>query len=270
MFTRLVVEEISPSHLVSIRLLLASLLLGPLFINREDLVQMSKVVPALMLLGIINAALPFFLFAWSAQELSAGMLSILNGTSPLFALIIAILFFKQNTTFLQVSGLIVGFVGLLIFIGLDEIRVVFFPVTLCLIGAFCYAYSNNILFKLNHIKSSALASATMMSGFIFSIPLFLSEPQSFSFNLSLKTYFATLFLGLVSTGISFIAYVILLQRSSPVQASSIIFLVPITGIFWGAIFLNETIDQKIILGSFCILIGIGLTNIFKPKKLLRD
>ena len=67
MFTRLVVEEISPSHLVSIRLLLASLLLGPLFIGREDLVQMSKVVPALMLLGIINAALPFFLFAWSAH-----------------------------------------------------------------------------------------------------------------------------------------------------------------------------------------------------------
>jgi len=104
----------------------------------------------------------------------------------------------------------------------------------------------------------------------FSIPLFLSESQSFSFDLSLKTYLATLFLGLVSTGISFIAYVVLLQRSSPVQASSIIFLVPITGIFWGAIFLNENIDQKVILGSLCILVGIGLTNIFKPKKLLRD
>jgi len=47
-------------------------------------------------------------------------------------------------------------------------------------------------------------------------------------------------------------------------------LVPITGIFWGAMFLNEHIDQKVILGSLCILIGIGLTNIFKPKKLLRD
>ena len=188
----------------------------------------------------------------------------------LFALIIAILLFRQNTTFLQVIGLLAGFIGLLIFIGLDEIRVVFFPVTLCLIGAFCYAYSNNVLFKLNHINSSALASATMLSGFVFSIPLFLSEPQSFSFDLSLKTYLATLFLGLVSTGISFIAYVVLLQRSSPVQASSIIFLVPITGIFWGAIFLNENIDQKVILGSLCILVGIGLTNIFKPKKLLRD
>ena len=270
MFTRLVVEEISPSHLVSIRLLLAALLLGPLFINKEDLLKMSKVIPSLVLLGIINAALPFFLFAWSAQELTAGMLSILNGTSPLFALIIAILLFRQNTTFLQVIGLLAGFIGLLIFIGLDEIRVVFFPVTLCLIGAFCYAYSNNVLFKLNHINSSALASATMLSGFIFSIPLFLYEPQSFSFDLSLKTYLATLFLGLVSTGISFIAYVVLLQRSSPVQASSIIFLVPITGIFWGAIFLNENIDQKVILGSLCILVGIGLTNIFKPKKLLRD
>tara|TARA_B100000902_G_scaffold386459_1_gene429160 strand:- start:362 stop:1201 length:840 start_codon:yes stop_codon:yes gene_type:complete len=270
MFTRLVVEEISPSHLVSIRLLLAALLLGPLFINKEELFKMSKVIPSLILLGIINAALPFFLFAWSAQELTAGTLSILNGTSPLFALIIAILLFRQNTTFLQVVGISAGFIGLLIFIGLDEIRVVFFPVTLCLIGALCYAYSNNILFKLNHISSSALASATMLSGFIFSIPLFLSEPQSFSFNLSIQTYFAILFLGLVSTGISFIAYVFLLQRSSPVQASSIIFLVPITGIFWGAIFLNENIDQKVILGSLCILIGIGLTNIFKPKKLLRD
>ena len=270
MFTRLVVEEISPSHLVSIRLLLAALLLGPLFINKEEFLKMSKVIPSLILLGIINAALPFFLFAWSAQELTAGMLSILNGTSPLFALIIAILLFRQNTTFLQVIGLLAGFIGLFIFIGLDEIRVVFFPVTLCLIGAFCYAYSNNVLFKLNHINSSALASATMLSGFIFSIPLFLYEPQSFSFDLSLKTYLATLFLGLVSTGISFIAYVVLLQRSSPVQASSIIFLVPITGIFWGAIFLNENIDQKVILGSLCILVGIGLTNIFKPKKLLRD
>ena len=270
MFTRLVVEEISPSHLVSIRLLLAALLLGPLFINKEELLKMSKVIPSLILLGIINAALPFFLFAWSAQELTAGMLSILNGTSPLFALIIAILLFRQNTTFLQVIGLLAGFIGLLIFIGLDEIRVVFFPVTLCLIGAFCYAYSKNFLFKLNHINSSALASATMLSGFVFSIPLFLSEPQPFSFDLSLKTYLATLFLGLVSTGISFIAYVVLLQRSSPVQASSIIFLVPITGIFWGAIFLNENIDQKVILGSLCILVGIGLTNIFKPKKLLRD
>ena len=270
MFTRLVVEEISPSHLVSIRLFLATVLLGPLFISKEELLKMSKVIPSLILLGIINAALPFFLFAWSAQELTAGMLSILNGTSPLFALIIAIILFRQNTTFLQVIGLLAGFIGLLIFIGLDEIRVVFFPVTLCLIGAFCYAYSNNILFKLNHINSSALASATMASGFIFSIPLFLSEPQSFSFDLSLKTYLATFFLGLVSTGISFIAYVVLLQRSSPVQASSIIFLVPITGIFWGAIFLDENIDQKVILGSLCILIGIGLTNIFKPKKLLRD
>lgn len=270
MFTRLVVEEISPSHLVSFRLLLASLLLAPLFITIEDLQQMSKVIPSLILLGVINAALPFFLFAWSAQELTAGMLSILNGTSPLFALIIAIMFFQQNTTLLQVVGLLVGFAGLLIFIGLDEIRVLFFPVTLCLCGAFCYAYSNNILFKLSHIKPSALASATMVSGFIFSIPLFLSEPQAFSFDLSLKTYLAIFFLGLVSTGISFIAYVALLQRSSPVQASSIIFLVPITGIFWGVIFLNENIDQKIIIGSMFILLGIGLTNIFKPKKLLKE
>ena len=270
MFTRLAVEEIAPTYLVVLRLFLASILLGPIFIRMKDLALMKEQIPAILLLGIINAALPFFLYAYSAQELSAGMLSILNGTSPLFALIIAIIIFKQNTTFMQILGLGLGFIGLLVFIGIDKLSFIFFPVLLCLIGAFCYAYSNNILFKLNHIRSSALASVTMISGFFFSLPLILIEPKGFSWDISPEIIFAIFFLGLVSTGISFIAYVILLQRSSPVQASSIIFLVPVTGIFWGAIFLGEVISAKVLAGAFFILIGIALTNLFKPKVLSRD
>ena len=110
----------------------------------------------------------------------------------------------------------------------------------------------------------------MISGFVFSIPLFFFEPKAFSFDFDIEIYLAILFLGFVSTGISFIAYVALLQRSSPVQASSIIFLVPITGIFWGAVFLGEAIDGKVSLGSLCILAGIALTNIFKPKQLIKS
>ena len=270
MFTRLAVDEIAPTYLVIARLFLASILLGPIFIRMKDLILMSKEIPSILILGIINAALPFFLYAYSAQDLSAGMLSILNGTSPLFALIIAITLFKQNTTLLQILGLCLGFVGLLIFIGFNQLSFIFFPVSLCLIGAFCYAYSNNILFKLNHIRSAALASVTMISGFFFSLPLIFMETSEFSLNLSPQIIFAIFFLGLVSTGVSFIAYVVLLQRSSPVQASSIIFLVPVTGIFWGAVFLGEVITRNILIGAAFILVGIALTNLFKPKELSKD
>lgn len=270
MFTRLAVDEIAPTYLVIARLFLASILLGPIFIRMKDLILMSKEIPSILILGMINAALPFFLYAYSAQDLSAGMLSILNGTSPLFALIIAITLFKQNTTLLQILGLCLGFVGLLIFIGFNQLSFIFFPVSLCLIGAFCYAYSNNILFKLNHIRSAALASITMISGFFFSLPLIFMETSEFSLNLSPQIIFAIFFLGLVSTGISFIAYVVLLQRSSPVQASSIIFLVPVTGIFWGAVFLGEVITRNVLIGAAFILVGIALTNLFKPKELSKD
>lgn len=270
MFTRLAVDEIAPTYLVIARLFLASILLGPIFIRMKDLILMSKEIPSIIILGIINAALPFFLYAYSAQVLSAGTLSILNGTSPLFALIIAITLFKQNTTLLQILGLCLGFVGLLIFIGFNQLSFIFFPVSLCLIGAFCYAYSNNILFKLNHIRSAALASVTMISGFFFSLPLIFMETSEFSLNLSPQIIFAIFFLGLVSTGISFIAYVVLLQRSSPVQASSIIFLVPVTGIFWGAVFLGEAITRNVLIGAAFILVGIALTNLFKPKELSKD
>lgn len=270
MFTRLAVDEIAPTYLVIARLFLASILLGPIFIRMKDLILMSREIPSILILGIINAALPFFLYAYSAQDLSAGMLSILNGTSPLFALIIAITLFKQNTTLLQILGLGLGFVGLLIFIGFNQLSFIFFPVSLCLIGAFCYAYSNNILFKLNHIRSASLASVTMISGFFFSLPLIFIETSQFSLNLSPQIIFAIFFLGLVSTGISFIAYVVLLQRSSPVQASSIIFLVPVTGIFWGAVFLGEAITRNVLMGAAFILVGIALTNLFKPKELSKD
>ena len=270
MFTRLAVDEIAPTYLVIARLFLASILLGPIFIRMKDLILMSKEIPSILILGMINAALPFFLYAYSAQALSAGMLSILNGTSPLFALIIAITLFKQNTTLLQILGLCLGFVGLLIFIGFNQLSFIFFPVSLCLIGAFCYAYSNNILFKLNHIRSAALASVTMISGFFFSLPLIFMETSEFSLNLSPQIIFAIFFLGLISTGISFIAYVVLLQRSSPVQASSIIFLVPVTGIFWGAVFLGEVITRNVLIGAAFILVGIALTNLFKPKELSKD
>ena len=121
MFTRLAVDEIAPTYLVVTRLFLASILLGPIFIRKKDLILMSKEIPSILILGIINAALPFFLFAYAAQDLSAGMLSILNGTSPLFALIIAITWFRQNTTLMQILGLGLGFLGLMVFIGTDPV-----------------------------------------------------------------------------------------------------------------------------------------------------
>ena len=74
MFTRLAVEEIAPTYLVVLRLFLASVLLGPIFIRMKDLALMKEQIPAILLLGIINAALPFFLYAYSAQELTAGCL----------------------------------------------------------------------------------------------------------------------------------------------------------------------------------------------------
>ena len=62
MFTRLAVEEIAPTYLVVLRLFLASVLLGPIFIRMKDLALMKEQIPAILLLGIINAALPFFLY----------------------------------------------------------------------------------------------------------------------------------------------------------------------------------------------------------------
>ena len=130
--------------------------------------------------------------------------------------------------------------------------------------AFCYAYSNNILFKLNHINSSALASATMASVLFFNSTISFWATIFFIWFVT-KNLFSNF---LPWAGFNrHLIYCLCCFVTKIFSSSSFFdnFLGTYNWNFWGAIFLNENIDQKVILGSLCILIGIGLTNIFKPK-----
>ena len=91
LFIKISAPEVGPITLVFSRLLIASMLLTPFFITREHLRNIKEDFPSILFLALINASVPFYLFSKAAIELNAGTMSVLNGTTPLFAFIIATL-----------------------------------------------------------------------------------------------------------------------------------------------------------------------------------
>ena len=264
LFTRIAAPVVGPVDLVTSRLLIASVLLAPLFLRKHHFKGIRSHFGPLIFFGIFNATLPFFLFAYAALSINAGTLSVLNATTPLFAFVISILWLRFAFSWTQLSGLIVGVAGLIVFIGYESFQFSWIPIICCLLGAFMYAVCSNYLYKLSHIEPTYLACMTLIVGSIMFLPISYYE-GGMSFDLSQEVLISILLLGFLCTGLAYVAFVILIRRLGPVGASSVLFIVPVAGMIWGYIFLNEAITLKMILGCSLLLIGVGMTNFFNPE-----
>ena len=72
-------------------------------------------------------------------------------------------------------------------------------------------------------------------------------------------------LGFLCTGMAYMGYVVLIKRVGPVKASTVVLIVPVSGMLWANLFLNEAITSTMLLGCLLIITGVGLVNFFKDK-----
>ena len=162
LFIKVSAPEVGPITLVFSRLLIASLMLSPFFITRQHLRKIRENFPSILLLACINASVPFYLFSRAAIDLNAGTMSVLNGTTPLFAFIIASLWLKLRSNLTQLLGIIIGMVGLFIFVGYESLEFSLIALLLCLMASFFYAFSSNYIFTTKEIDATYLASKTLL------------------------------------------------------------------------------------------------------------
>ena len=265
LFIKVAAPVVGPITLVATRLFIASLLLVPIFVRFEQLRNFKYHFFPLVFLGIFNASVPFLLFSYSALSINAGTMSVLNGTTPLFAFIISIVWLKLSFNWTQLIGISIGILGLIIFVGFESLQFSTFPLFLCLLAAFLYAFCSNYIYKLEHLEPTYIACMTLLIGTIIFSPLTILEGRS-SFNFSPEVLWSVFLLGFLCTGLAYIGFVILLRRIGPVGASTVLLIVPLTGMLWAYIFLDEKITLTMLLGCFLILGGVGLTNLKKKEE----
>lgn len=266
-------RSFSNDQAAAIRMLLASLVLFPLslknikYLTRKDL-------PYLLVAGFIGSFIPAFLFTKAQTQLDSALAGMLNSLTPVFTLIVGVLFFKSRFRFRQVFGLILGLIGALgLIMAGNEISLsninsyAFFIV----VATVCYAFNINVVRTyLSHLTGIQITSLSFM--FIWPIALgylLTTDLQAVTIHENWPIHLVALAgLGIIGTGAAMLLMNSLIRRTSAVFASSVTYIVPVFAILWG-LSDGENITIIHIICMAIILFGVYLINRKEKAKVVR-
>lgn len=233
-------EAFSSDEVAAIRISMAFLVLLPVFIKNftREYRSHSK---GLLLTGVFGSLIPAFLFTLAETRISSALAGMLNALTPVFTILLSIIWLKIKISRHQMLGLALGFlsaIGLMLFDKVPDLFKNFQFGFLVVIATVCYAISVNVIRKyLSELKPlGTTAWAFTLIGpvaliyllFFTDFRLHLAEhPQAAS------SLMYTSILGVVGSALSVIAYNYLINRAGTVFASSCTYLIPIVALFWG-------------------------------------
>ena len=271
MWIKIAIQEIGPITLVAFRTLFG-LLFGivVLSIQRVAWPRTRKGWIPLLVLGVTNIAIPFFLISCGELSIDSAVASILNATVPLFTILVAhYLLQDDKMTVPKVLGLLLGFAGVVILMSKDigsSIGSVLGQLAIVLASAF-YAggavYARRTTADMPGIMRSAgpLLPATLLmwlATFLVESPL--KIPQ-----LGI-TWIALLFLGVLGSGFAFVLSYYLLHEIGPTRTSMVTYLFPLGGVILGVVFLNEELSWQLIVGAVLIVLSLVVANMQSQKQ----
>ena len=267
LFNAILVAELPVITIVAIRVTVAALALwGFARVTGRKIPTTPQVWGALLILGVLNNAIPFSLIVQGQTQITSGLASILNATTPLFTILVAGFFLTdERFSILRVLGVIVGFSGVILMVGPEALGGLGadFWAQLCALGAaLSYGFASVFGRRFRELKVDpvmvATGQVTMSSLVLWPIALWIDGPQDI-LGLSFNAAVSMFGLAVLCTSFAYIVYFLILERAGATNISLVTFLVPISAIILGALVLGESIFIKEIIGM--TLIGLGLAII---------
>jgi drug/metabolite transporter (DMT)-like permease len=268
LWIKLALQEIGPFTLVTLRLLFG--LAGLLAIMRLQGLAFPRQPRALLKLAVVavlNYALPFTLISWGETRIDSSLASILNGTVPLFTILIAhVLLPDEKITPARLAGLLVGFGGVLVLVSRDLGPGAFTGNVwgqLAVIGA-AASYALAITFARKTLRGQSPV-VTSAGSFVAAVALMgaitpVAEPGWQLPALPL-TWAAVAWLGLLGSSLAFVFFYRLINAWGPTRASLVTYIFPVIGLALGILFLNEPADWRLGVGSLLVVSGIVIVNL---------
>ena len=222
-----------------------------------------------LIIGLLNSALPFLLFAYAAQSLSASLLSILNATSPLWGALVSAIWLRTPITRSIALGLVCGLGGVILLVGNGValagdagwpavVAGLIAPLSYSVASTYTRAFPSTVTPFANAHGSMWMASLLVLP-LLFVAPL-RHTPMT-------ADWLAVAALGVACTGAAYLLYFRLIQDVGATRALSVTFLIPVFGVLWGRLFLGEPIGANKLGGGLLVLSGIALTTgIVNPQR----
>jgi drug/metabolite transporter (DMT)-like permease len=274
MWIKIAVQEVGPITLVAFRVLFG-LLFGivVIFIQRAQMPRSFREWSPLLLLGITNVAIPFFLISWGEQSIDSAVAAILDATVPLFTILIAhYLLHDDKMTWPKVLGLLIGFAGVIILMSKDigaSVGSLLGQLAVVLASAF-YAGSAVFARKTTEDTPGILRSAgpLISATVVMWLATFFVESPIKIPQLGI-TWVALLFLGVLGSGLAFVLAYYLIHEIGPTRTSMVTYLFPLGGVILGVAFLNESLSWQLLAGAVLIILSLVVAN-WQPAQSLAN
>jgi drug/metabolite transporter (DMT)-like permease len=260
-FIRIGVETIPPVSLIAARTLIAGSLLAAIIRSRGIAWPREPTVWRRFLLQAgLNSVLPFTLIAWGEQTVDAGLATILNSTSPIFAFLLTSLITRHETvTGRKMLGIAAGVVGTCLIIGVEALHGLgreFWAQSAIVAATVCYAGAAIAGKSFKGLDPMLPAAGSLLSGAAILVPLSLVVDRPWMLVPSLRSVLALLALAIVSTALAMVIYFRLVQTLGSIGATAQSYLrVPI-GVAIGVLVLGERLSPTLWVGLACVLAGV--------------
>ena len=255
LFMRILAPEVGALWTAESRLAIGALVLV-LYLQTRNIPLNLEHWRHYVVVGFLNCAVPFSMFGLAGKLLPAGYSAVLNSSVPLWATIFAVWAFNESITKTRAIALLLGVVGVA-FVAQPTTDVqmgwlFMVGVGACLLASACYALSGIYLKKYTSgLKPQAIATMSQAFGALMLLPLaLLSGLPSV---ISVEAAVSGVLLGVFCSGIAFLLYYRLLEDEGILLASGVTFLVPLFGIFWGAMLLHERLGWPVFAGCGLII-----------------
>ena len=262
LFLRIASPEFGPIFLIELRVASGLLILMPICLLLGKFKELKQNWKIISIVGLANMAIPFCFFAYSALNMGAGALSIINATVPFFTALIAFILYQQKLSRICILGVLIGFSGV--------VALVFDPsessgitsklaIPSALFACVLYGLALNLVAqKLQGVSGISITAGGLLFSTLFLFPLaILERPEVMPLG---SVWVSVLALGIVCTGFGYILFYRLIARIGSQQAIMTTYLIPIFSILWGNLFLAESITVFMVLGVILVLSGVGMTT----------
>lgn len=211
----------------------------------------------LLVIGIINSAIPFFCYSFAALYIPASLSVIINSMSPMFGAVFATAILKEKLTITKGFGLLFGTFGVALITGSKSAKsgvFVYLAIAACLIATICYGFSGAIIKKYaKGIEAKAMAGGSQFFAGLALLPFLIVGGTKSDINFQIAII-AVVFAVLCSA-IAYLIYYHLMKEIGPTKTLTVTFIMPVFGILWGFIFLNEKLIPQMLIGGIIILLG---------------
>jgi drug/metabolite transporter (DMT)-like permease len=274
-FSKVALAELPPLTLVFGRVCVAAVALNlTVYATGNRMPRSLKTWSSLFVMGALNNLIPFSLIFWGQTQIASGLASILNSTTPLFTVVLAHLFTRdERMTTNRLSGVLLGLLGIAVMIGPDALHGLGANVLaqIAVLGAaISYGFAGNFGRRFKGLPPLVTAAGQVTATSVMMLPIMLVADRPWTLPLpSVGTCGAVVALALLSTALAYVIYFRILAVAGATNLLLVTFLIPVSALLLGTSILGERFDPRHFGGMALIALGLAAID-GRPLRYLKN